>query len=45
MDSPLARALMGRCADDEVTIEVPGGRKTYVVVRVRYEEEGIGDRG
>ena len=40
MDSPLARALMGRRADDEVTIEVPGGRKTYVVVRIRYEDEG-----
>ncbi|HET7203731.1 MAG TPA: transcription elongation factor GreB [Steroidobacteraceae bacterium] len=38
MDSPLARALMGRRADDEVTIEVPGGRKTYVVVEIRYEE-------
>lgn len=38
MDAPLARALMGRRTDDEVTIEVPGGRKTYVVVRVRYEE-------
>ena len=38
MDSPLARALMGRRTDDEVTIEVPGGRKTYVVVGVRYEE-------
>ncbi len=40
MDSPLARALLGRRADDEVTIEVPGGRKTYVVMGVRYEESG-----
>ncbi|HET9694930.1 MAG TPA: transcription elongation factor GreB [Steroidobacteraceae bacterium] len=41
MDSPLARALLGRRVDDEVTIEVPGGRKTYVVVEIRYEEEGV----
>jgi transcription elongation factor GreB len=38
MDSPLARALMGKRVDDEVTIEVPGGRKSYVVVSIRYEE-------
>jgi transcription elongation factor GreB len=39
MDAPLARALMGRGLNDEVTVEVPGGRKTYVVTEVRYEEE------
>src|SRR5512145_2144828 len=38
MDSPLARALMGKRVDDEVTVEVPGGRKGYVVVAVSYEE-------
>lgn len=38
MDSPLARALLGRRVDDEVTIEVPGGRRSYVVVAIRYEE-------
>jgi len=38
MDSPLARALMGRRRDDAVTAEVPGGRRTYVVVEIRYEE-------
>ena len=42
MDSPLARALMRRQRDDEFTVEVPGGRKTYVVTEIRYEadEEG-----
>ena len=40
MDSPLARALLGRRRDDEVTVEVPGGRRTYAVVGIRYEEEG-----
>jgi transcription elongation factor GreB len=43
MDSPLAHALLGKRRDDEVTVEVPGGRRTYVVTEVRYEEEG--DRG
>ena len=40
MDSPLARALMGRRRDDEVTAEVPGGRRTFVVTAIRYEESG-----
>ena len=40
MDAPLARALMGRGVDDEVTVEVPGGRKTYVVTEVRYDVDG-----
>jgi len=39
MDSPLARALMKKQRDDEVTIEVPGGSMTYVVTEIRYEEE------
>jgi transcription elongation factor GreB len=39
MDSPLARALMGRRRDDEITVEVPGGPRTYVVTEVRYESE------
>ena len=38
MDSPLARALMGRRRDDELSVEVPGGRRSYVVTEVRYEE-------
>jgi len=36
MDAPLAKALMKKTVDDEVAIEVPGGKKTYVVVEVRY---------
>ena len=45
MDSPLARALMRRQRDDEVTVEVPGGSRTYVVTEVRYEEEVEKERG
>lgn len=38
MDSPLARALMKKRRDDEVTVEVPGGTARYVVIEIRYEE-------
>ena len=36
MDAPLGRALMRKAIEDEITIEVPGGRKTYVIVAVSY---------
>jgi transcription elongation factor GreB len=39
MDSPLARALLGRRRDDEVTVVVPGGKRSYLVVAIRYEPE------
>ena len=42
MDAPLARALMGKRIDDEVTVEVPGGTRTYVLVAVGYEEAESG---
>jgi transcription elongation factor GreB len=44
MDSPLARALLGKRRDDEVTVQVPGGHRSYAVVAIRYEE-GTGDSG
>ena len=40
MDSPLARALMRRALDDEVFVELPAGRKSFVIVAIRYEETG-----
>jgi transcription elongation factor GreB len=36
MDSPLAKALMRKAVDDEVIVEMPGGKRTYVVTGVRY---------
>jgi len=45
MDSPLARTLLGKRRDDEVTVEVPGGRRSYVVLAIRYEDEGLEVRG
>ena len=40
MDSPLARALLGKRVDDELTVERPRGETTYVVVQVTYPREG-----
>jgi len=37
MDSPLARALMKKALDDEVSVEVPGGMRRLVIVKVEYE--------
>jgi transcription elongation factor GreB len=37
MDSPLARALLKKAIDDEVTVDLPDGKKVYVLVNVRYE--------
>ena len=36
MDSPLAKALMKKEADDEVHIMVDGTRTEYFVVNIRY---------
>ena len=36
VDSPLARALLGKVVDDEVVINVADGRKQYFVVAVGY---------
>lgn len=38
MDSPLARALLKRVPGDEVTLELAGGRKTYLLLEVSYAE-------
>jgi len=37
MDSPVARALMKKCIDDDVTVKTPGGIVSYIVIDVRYE--------
>jgi len=41
MDAPLARALMRKALDDEVTVELPGGNRTLVIVAVDYEAAGV----
>jgi len=36
MDSPLGRALLRKSLDEEVTVELPGGPRTYAVVAIDY---------
>jgi transcription elongation factor GreB len=37
VDSPLARALLGRACDDEFEMTTPEGRRRYLVLELRYE--------
>ncbi len=37
IDSPLARALLKKRVDDEVTVELPSGPATFAVVAVSYD--------
>ena len=39
MDSPVARALMKKCLEDEVSVQRPGGVMHYVITGIRYTEE------
>ncbi len=43
MDSPLARALMGRRVDDEVTVDLPGGSRRYGLTSIRYEPAEVAE--
>jgi transcription elongation factor GreB len=36
LDSPMARALMRKQVDDEVVVETPAGKKSYVIIDIRY---------
>jgi len=38
MDAPLARALMGKSLDDEVTVSLPDGQRVLGIVDIRYED-------
>lgn len=37
LDSPLARALMGKTLDDEVVVETPSGKKTFCITDISYD--------
>jgi len=39
MDSPLARALLGKRTDDEVRLQTAAGKKVYHVIDIRYDAE------
>ena len=36
IDSPLARALLKKRVDDEVDVELPGGRRRYAIASIDY---------
>ena len=36
IDSPLAKSLIKRNLDDQVTVETPGGKKTYWITAISY---------
>lgn len=38
IDAPLARALLKKQRDDEVTVSTPSGEQVYYVTDIRYEE-------
>ncbi|MEM8420053.1 transcription elongation factor GreB [Morganella morganii] len=37
VDSPVARALIGKQADDQVTVITPDGEVNYVILSIRYQ--------
>ncbi len=39
MDSPLARAMLGKSIDDEIRVKTPEGWEIYFVVDIRYDIE------
>ena len=36
MDAPLARALLGKALDADVSVALAGGTQTYAIVRIEY---------
>lgn len=36
MDSPLGRALLKKSLDDEFSLELPDGKRTFVIVEIEY---------
>lgn len=43
VDSPLARALLKKTVDDEVTVNTPNGAMTYHIIAVSYAPPGAVD--
>lgn len=37
VNSPVGKALIGHRLDDEVTVKIPSGLKTYEVIDIKYE--------
>jgi transcription elongation factor GreB len=39
MDSPLGRMLLGKRLHDELTVELPGGARNFLIVQIQYGAE------
>ena len=39
IDSPVARALLGKSLDDEVTVATPAGQQCYIITAIDYRFE------
>ena len=39
VDSPLARALLGKACDDEVQVQLPAGSAQFILLEISYENE------
>ncbi len=39
MDSPMAKALMGKALDDEIRVQTPKGSASYIITTISYEKE------
>ncbi len=37
MDSPLAKAMLGKRLDDEIVVRTPEGEREYAIISIRYE--------
>ena len=37
IDSPMAKAVVGRQVDDEIVVNAPGGRKIWLINKIQYE--------
>ena len=42
MDSPLGRVLLRKALDEEVTVDLPGGVRTYTIVEIFYSSTEAG---
>lgn len=36
MDSPMARAMLGKAQDDEIVVHTPAGQQTYYIIAIEY---------
>ncbi|MEE9142191.1 MAG: transcription elongation factor GreB [Gammaproteobacteria bacterium] len=37
MDAPMGQALLGKKLDDEITVKLPEGEQTFLIIKVCYE--------